>query len=118
MDRVVEVSRQLCRLSADPESQPYIVRRGILPGLVGFLKNEEPEVVENSAEALKLLSSHRDNHSRMCKEPMLLPSVWDAFTCSLDTRVKQLAGETLAQLFDTMMEYYSGGEEMQRSAPP
>ena len=109
MDRVVEVSRQLRTLSADPESQPYIVRRGILPGLVGFLKHEEAEVVENSIEALKMLSSHRDNHSRMCKEPALLASVWDAFTSSLDTRVKQLAGETLAQLFESMLEFYSGG---------
>eukprot|EP00994_Dinema_validum_P009700 NODE_982_length_1185_cov_89.846831_g742_i0.p1 GENE.NODE_982_length_1185_cov_89.846831_g742_i0~~NODE_982_length_1185_cov_89.846831_g742_i0.p1 ORF type:complete len:257 (+),score=32.95 NODE_982_length_1185_cov_89.846831_g742_i0:73-843(+) len=69
------VVTKIWNLSKDPQNQPYIVRRNILPTLLKFLQYKEQQFVERSADTLKLLSSHEDNPEYMCREKGLVQIV-------------------------------------------
>jgi len=75
VSKVVLVVRQLRDLSADPLSRPYIARRGVLPGIVDFLRHSSAEVVLLAAEALRNLSQHPDNLELIRSQPRLMDTL-------------------------------------------
>jgi hypothetical protein len=71
----ISVVKKLWNLSSEPNNQPYIVRRNILPALIKFLQSKDPQVSQLAAETLKLLSSHPDNPEYICREKGLLQTL-------------------------------------------
>lgn len=73
---VLKVVQQLRDLAADPQNRATIVRdQGCLPGLVIFLDNDNPEVVQTALEALFYLAQVPSNRPLMKNEMGLVISV-------------------------------------------
>eukprot|EP01028_Stygiella_incarcerata_P011122 TRINITY_DN6130_c0_g1_i1.p1 TRINITY_DN6130_c0_g1~~TRINITY_DN6130_c0_g1_i1.p1 ORF type:complete len:404 (-),score=109.56 TRINITY_DN6130_c0_g1_i1:86-1207(-) len=77
---VLTVVTQLRALTQDEASRPYIARRGVLPGLRGFLDNSELKVVHIALEALRNLSAHKDNTEIVAKEPRMIDTLFSLFS--------------------------------------
>eukprot|EP00668_Euglena_longa_P034492 GGOE01044307.1.p1 GENE.GGOE01044307.1~~GGOE01044307.1.p1 ORF type:complete len:291 (-),score=99.96 GGOE01044307.1:723-1541(-) len=92
------VVTKLRDLSADPANQPYIVRRNILPTLVKFLTNKDPQVVLRAAETLRFLSSHQDNPDYMCREKGLVQAVVKLYQSTPDATLKAVVADIMRNL--------------------
>jgi hypothetical protein len=77
---VLTVVSQLRALTQDEASRPYIARRGVLPGLRGFLDSTELKVVHIALEALRNLSAHKDNTEIVAKEPRMIDTLFSLFS--------------------------------------
>lgn len=77
--------KRLKLLASDVDNQPVVCRRGILPSLLLFLQNTDPEVRHTAAETLVLLSSHSENPECLCRERGLVQIVVSSFRSSKDS---------------------------------
>eukprot|EP00762_Andalucia_godoyi_P000542 ANDGO_05439.mRNA.1 hypothetical protein len=79
MSSVLGVVEQLKTLCSNPQNQPYIARRGILPSLIGILQHLDLQVVLTACQAIQLLALCPDNHVLLVREPQLMPTLWNLF---------------------------------------
>eukprot|EP01027_Heterolobosea_sp_BB2_P005810 GEZU01008837.1.p1 GENE.GEZU01008837.1~~GEZU01008837.1.p1 ORF type:complete len:300 (+),score=81.47 GEZU01008837.1:130-1029(+) len=98
------VAIKLRDLAKDPEHQPYIARRGVLPALIGFVDGPSSEVRLIAAEALRFLSSHPDNRKIMAAEPNLVETICKHFNNSNDEIFRKIACDILLHLSDHLTE--------------
>lgn len=100
-----KIVNKLFLLSQETSNQAVIVRRGVLPSLVTFLKNEQVSVQVKSCETLKNLSSHPDNQKIMSTEPNLVDSLIKVFNDKhTNSQVRQLISEILINLSDYLTD--------------
>eukprot|EP00667_Euglena_gracilis_P008321 EG_transcript_8427 len=102
------VVTKLRDLSADPANQPYIVRRNILPTLVKFLTNKDPQVVLRAAETLRFLSSHPDNPDYMCREKGLVQAVVKLYQSTPDPTLKAVVADIMRNLHSAIRKDGAG----------
>lgn len=79
MSSVLGVVEQLKVLCSNPQNQPYIARRGILAGLVGFLQHLDTHVVLTATETIHLLAECPENIPLLHREPNLIDSLTSLF---------------------------------------
>lgn len=92
--------KRLKLLASDVENQPIVCRRGVLPSLLLFLQNTDPEVRIIAAETLVLLSSHADNPDCLCRERGLVQIVVSSYRSSKDSDpvLHELCGSIIKNL--------------------
>eukprot|EP00049_Salpingoeca_infusionum_P019139 m.360421 g.360421 ORF g.360421 m.360421 type:complete len:282 (+) comp19027_c0_seq1:148-993(+) len=101
---VLKIVTQLRQLASDPRNRKAIVQdHGSLPGLVLFLDNSDPRVVETAVEALNLLSQCKENRRKMHSELGLMVSLERivANQASTPAAVKG-AEQTIDNIMDTI----------------
>lgn len=100
-----KIVNKLFLLSQETSNQAVIVRRGVLPSLVTFLKNDQIQVQVKSCETLKNLSSHPDNQKIMSTESNLVDSLILVFNDKhTNSQVRQLISEILINLSDYLTD--------------
>jgi len=77
--------KRLKLLASDVDNQPVVCRRGILPSLLLFLQNTDPEVRHTAAETLVSLSSHPENPDCLCRERGLVQIVVSSYRSSKES---------------------------------
>jgi len=113
----LSVVSKLWNLSSDPNNQPYIVRRNILPALLRFLQSKDPQVTQLSAETLKFLSSHPDNHEYICREKGLLQTIVKVYKAEQENeKLRSTLAAVLRNLHSAIpTETHSKSEEVDRT---
>ena len=73
---VRQVVRQLLNLASDPDSQVLMAQQPeFIPGLVGYMSNEDIEVRLMAARAIEFLSTHPNNKDIIARSPGLVPKM-------------------------------------------
>eukprot|EP00995_Heteronema_vittatum_P000499 NODE_1066_length_1078_cov_180.125364_g743_i0.p1 GENE.NODE_1066_length_1078_cov_180.125364_g743_i0~~NODE_1066_length_1078_cov_180.125364_g743_i0.p1 ORF type:complete len:254 (-),score=77.95 NODE_1066_length_1078_cov_180.125364_g743_i0:245-1006(-) len=108
------VVTKLRALSLDPNNQPYIVRRNILPTLLKFLTCGDKQVTLLAAETLNTLSSHPDNPDYMCREKGLVPAVVKLYQATPDPELKASLGGLMKNLHNAVP---NAGAPKDKAAP-
>ena len=102
---IKQIAIKLRNLAKDPEHQPYIARRGVLPAMIGFVDGSNAEVRVIGAEALRFLASHPDNRKVLVDEPNLVDTLCKAFNnSSTEPVLREVIGDILLYLSDHLSE--------------
>lgn len=114
---IIKVVTRLRDLSQDPNSQPIIVRRGVLPSIVTFLANDNFDVKLIATQTINFLASHPDNRALMVQEKNLLPNVHDVYKCCEHKRspVEESMYKLTREVLSYLCEHIS--EEIAKTLP-
>lgn len=92
------IVKQLLRLASDPENHSYIFKEaGCISGLVGYLKNDDDDIVCMAAQAIQFLSVNRSNRPKILKFKSVVPSL-TALTTSKNSKIRDFASASLSNL--------------------
>lgn len=102
---VTRIVNRLRTLALDYDSRPIIVRRGVLPNLIRFLKSEDEQVKLLASETLRLLASHPENPKIMSEEANLVSTVCKVLNNkATHSTIKSNLQEVLINLADFLTE--------------